>query len=263
MSLSHAEAWMRMLDDVIADGEVTSPRGMPTRELTFVGYHVRSPLTFPLHVARRDFRDAIGVMEGLSLVGEVSVPEVFTSRVKKFSDFMDGGIMWGAYGARTHGQLGDAVELLQRDPDSRQAVMTFFDGRRDLNRDKRDIPCTVSAQFLLRDGRLDLGVSMRSNDLWLGTPYDLVQFSILQATVAQALGVEVGTYHHRAGSLHLYDRDIEKAEVIDFGSAQEMAFPLWNAAGIAAIQSRARGILFGVDEPYTDFEKWARNVLDE
>lgn len=276
MSFSHTEAWLRMLHDVTGLGGATSPRGIPTKELSFVSYDVLDPMTFPLSVQGRQFRDVIGVLEGLSLVGEFSVPELFTYHVKKFEEFMDDGIMWGAYGARTHGQIGDVVRLLTRDPDSRQAVMTFYDARRDLNRDKRDIPCTISAQFLLRDRRdgpeeldhdryLDLGISMRSNDLWLGTPYDLVQFSILQASVAQMLGVRVGKYHHRVGSLHLYERDAEAASEVKFWGASPMTFPLWASPSnqVRDIQTSARNLARGLLLPHTDFERWAHGLLHE
>jgi thymidylate synthase len=264
VSFSHTEAWIRMLEQVQEKGDPgPAPRGQPTRELTFTQHHVSDPLSFPLRVRGRELRDVIGVLEGLSLVGEFSVPELFTDRVAKFSQFMDEGVLWGAYGQRSHGSIGDIVELLFEDPDSRQAVVTFYDSKRDLYRSKRDIPCTISGQFLLRGGKIDLGISMRSNDLWLGTPYDLVQFSILQASVAQALGVGVGTYHHRVGSLHLYDRDASKAETVAFEGGPSMPFPLWGTGASAGhIQSRARMLALGQLEPETEFERWAKDLLD-
>lgn len=263
MSLSHAEAWLRMLA-VTRNGEATSPRGQGTHEVRWYEAAIRDPLTFPIAVGGREFRDVIGVVEGLSLVGEFAVPEIMTHYVKRFKDFEDNGIMWGAYGQRAFGSVGNVVETLRRDPDSRQAVITLFDSRVDLNRDKRDIPCTISIQFLLRNGLLEMGVSMRSNDVWLGTPYDLMQFSILQASVAQALDVRPGVYVHRVGSLHLYDRDRPKALGVTFESAVPMAFPLWYAPDSewGSIGHRAREILLGAS-PMTEFERWARSLLDE
>lgn len=255
---SHSEVWLKALKEV-AGGRRTSPRGMETFELPWMQLEVYDPMTIPLSVKGRVFRDVIGVLEGLQLVGEFSVPELLSSRVEKFNDFQDGDIMWGAYGARTHGQLGNVVELLKRDSSSRQAVMTFFDASRDLNRVKLDIPCTISAQFLLRDGKLELGISMRSNDLWLGTPYDFVQFSILQAAVAQALEVEVGRYVHRAGSLHLYVRDYERSAGLMFRGEKPMAYPLFYAG--RTVQQRARAIALGTVPPETEFEKWARGLV--
>jgi thymidylate synthase len=268
---SHSEVWLRLLEEV-QQGQVVSPRGMKTFELPWTQIEVANPMTFPMEVVGRKFKDVIGVLEGLSLVGEFNVPELFTDRVSKFAQFMDEGILWGAYGQRAHGALGGVVHVLNRDPDSRQAVITFFNHDRDLDRDKQDIPCTISAQFLLRERKngpdledrewyLDLGISMRSNDLWLGTPYDFIQFSILQATVAQALGARVGRYVHRVGSLHLYERDVEKTEGLEFLGGPEMPFPLWGAAGISHIQSRARMLALGALTPVTPFESWAYGLI--
>lgn len=271
-SYSLTEAWLRSLQNVAATGERVAPRGIPTRELAWQQLEVSNPMTFPMAVHGREMRDVIGVLEGLSLVGEFNVPELFTDRVRNFGQFQDGGVFWGSYGARAHGSFGDVVDLLKRDPDSRQAVVTLYDSGRDLNREKKDIPCTISGQFLMRERRdgpetedihwyLDLGISMRSNDLWLGTPYDFVQFAIWQASVAQALGARVGRYVHRVGSLHLYDRDAEKASGLSFAGAPDMPFPLWGAATGAGIQSRARMLLLGDLDPMTHFEQWAGDLV--
>jgi thymidylate synthase len=270
---SFAETWLRLLDEAIRSGARSSPRGMLTHELQWAQVEVVDPMTIPLGVVGRDFKDVIGVLEGLSLVGEFNVPELFTDRVPKFAQFMDEGVLWGAYGQRSHGALGGVVHLLRRDPDSRQAVVTFFDHHRDLDREKLDIPCTISAQFLLREratgenplapAYLDLGISMRSNDLWLGTPYDFVQFAILQATVAQLLGARVGRYYHRVGSLHLYDRDVQKSRGLRFEHAMPMPLPLWAASSVSSVQERARDLALGRLTPVTEFERWAKQLLDE
>ena len=274
MSFSHTEAWLGALQDTILSGARSEPRGMATRELTWQELRVRDPLSFPLAVHGREFRDVIGVLEAVSLVGEFSVPELFTDRVKKFGDFMDHGVFWGSYGARAHGAFGNIVELLNRDPDSRQAVLTLYDSRRDLNTAKKDIPCTIALQFLDRPHRdgpeaedshryLDMGVTMRSNDLWLGTPYDLTQFSILQASLAQAIGSRVGQYVHRVGSLHIYERDIAKTAGLTFRGGPSMPFPLWGGGSFSAadIQSRARKLALEAVDPETEFERWAYGLL--
>lgn len=61
---------------------------------------------------------------------------------------------------------------------------------------------------------LEIVVTMRSNDIWLGVPYDVVQFSMLQAAVAGELKVAVGRYTHISGSMHLYKRDWKRAEAL-------------------------------------------------
>jgi thymidylate synthase len=45
---------------------------------------------------------------------------------------------------------------------------------------------------------------MRSNDAYLGLPHDIFAFTMLQEIMARSLGVDLGTYKHAVGSLHLY-----------------------------------------------------------
>jgi len=75
----------------------------------------------------------------------------------------------------------------------------------------KDIPCTNTIQYLVREDRLHTVVSMRSNDAWLGLVHDVFAFTMLQEIVARALGIEVGTYFHFVASLHLYTNTIESA----------------------------------------------------
>ena len=53
---------------------------------------------------------------------------------------------------------------------------------------------------------------MRSNDLWMGFPYDVFQFTNMQVLMSMELGVELGTYTHISGSLHLYKRNLVKVD---------------------------------------------------
>lgn len=121
----------------------------------------------------------------------------------------DGETINSAYGYRIFEQFGfDQWEyvkgLLKKDPNTRQAVIHIKDAS---NKPTKDTPCTVSLQFLLRNGQLNLTVYMRSNDIWLGFPYDVFSFTCMQIIMAFELGVEIGEYTHIAGSLHLYTRN--------------------------------------------------------
>lgn len=264
-----SDAWFATLFRAIQHGDQVSPRGMKTRELRWDQLTVDDPMTFPVRVDGRNFADVIGVLEATSLVGQFSIPELFTDRIAKFKEFTDAGVFHGSYGARIHGRLSDLVSTLANDMDSRQAVLTIFDARSDLGAEKRDIPCTLSVQFLVRDDRLDARVTMRSNDLWLGTPYDFQQFAILQASVAQALDLKPGRYVHSAGSLHFYERDLEKAlKVEDAEPGRPMNFPLWKIPEsdealerLEAISKRARDIALHRVDPSTEFEEWATDLL--
>ena len=135
----------------------------------------------------------------------------------RWRDYSDDGItLWGAYGARLRAagingidQLQACITLLQAQPDTRQAVCTLWDGGRDLARPHKDLPCNNWLHFLVRDGKLDLTVVIRSNDLWWGVPYNAFNWMQLQCVVAARVGLPPGTYTHFADSLHLYERHTE------------------------------------------------------
>lgn len=94
--------------------------------------------------------------------------------------------------------------LFMNDINTRQAVLHIKTAD---NRPSKDVNCTVCIQFLIRDSKLHATVYMRSNDIWMGFPYDVFSFTALQCKMAMELGVGIGTYTHIAGSLHLYERN--------------------------------------------------------
>ena len=101
-------------------------------------------------------------------------------------------------------------KLLQSNTNSRQAIIHIKEARNLLDNPTKDLNCTIALQFLLRNNKLDLIVTMRSNDIWLGLPYDLFNFTCMQIQMAMELGVDIGTYYHNAGSLHIYKEDVNK-----------------------------------------------------
>jgi thymidylate synthase len=78
----------------------------------------------------------------------------------------------------------------------------------------RDVPCTVGHRFFLRDGQLHMHATIRSQDAWLGLPYDLFANTVLQEVMAGWLDAELGDYVHWMDSLHLYERDRSQAEAL-------------------------------------------------
>jgi thymidylate synthase len=124
----------------------------------------------------------------------------------------------GAYGPRLFGggeksQMSQLLTMLkekQGKSDTRQAVIQIFD-RTDLKRSNGDVPCTTTLQFLPRKGKLHLTTTMRSNDIYRGFPGDVFAFTFIQEIIARTIGLEVGSYSHFVGSLHLYNSDEERA----------------------------------------------------
>lgn len=224
---------------VLLHGMRASPRGKDVLECTSPVVieltNVRQPLV--LNTARRanykfGMAEACWIASGADDVKSVAK---YNRRMMSFSD--DERTLWGAYGPRVVGQLPHVIASLKSDRESRQAVITTWrpqvpsvDGSSweamraagvvDWNSDTpspawdgaswktKDTPCTVAWHFQLRYGMLQLTVFMRSNDLWLGLPYDVLSFTTVQRMVAAILGCDVGTYFHVVSNLHVYDEHL-------------------------------------------------------
>ncbi len=123
----------------------------------------------------------------------------------------------GAYGHRLRSNLGldqltRAYEALQGNCLSRQVVLQIWDSAIDMPdstgrpRDT-DIPCNLVSILKVRGSRLEWLQVLRSNDLYLGVPHNIVQFTSLQEIMAGWLGIECGIYNQISDSMHLYLRD--------------------------------------------------------
>jgi len=106
-------------------------------------------------------------------------------------------------------QLDKVIKLLSDNPKTRQAAISIYDAK-EIKNYKYDTPCTYAVQFTILDNKLNMCVTMRSNDLWYGFCNDQYCFSMLQKLVADEVGWPVGNYFHFAHNLHLYNNIIEK-----------------------------------------------------
>ena len=106
-------------------------------------------------------------------------------------------------------QLSYVINLLKDNPKTRQAAISIYDAK-EHDKYEFDTPCTYAVQFTIFKGKLDMCVTMRSNDLWYGFCNDQYCFSKLQLLVAYELDIPIGEYYHFAHNLHLYNNIIEK-----------------------------------------------------
>lgn len=177
----------------------------------------------PLAVNRK-VTMALAAAEAIQLCGGIGLPaltEAVSSQIANFVRDPDGTVH-GNYGSRIGLQIIDVVNKLQADPHTRQAVIQIWEKEKDSpfrTPMPKDMPCTLVITFgVSSDGRLTMSVVMRSNDVWLGLPFDVFQFRQLQRTVANCLRRQVGQYCHHAVSMHAYDRNtaqIRALEVLD------------------------------------------------
>ncbi len=160
----------------------------------------------------RDANPIFHLMESIWMLAgrdDVSFVEYFNSRMRNFSD--NGSTLNGAYGHRWRKRFGfdqlvGLIRHLKQDPTSRRAVLSMWGPSQDLdNLGSKDTCCNTHAYFEIRDGKMNMTVLCRSNDLvWGAYGANAVHFSFLLEFMASALGVPVGVYRQFSHNLHLY-----------------------------------------------------------
>lgn len=213
--------------------EVGSRAGR-TKELTHIGITLTEPLNREILLNHRKPNLAAQIAETMWVLSGRDDMEFLSHYLPRAKDFSDDGISWRAgYGKRLRGwdseptntaipteshfaidQLAYVVDLLNRDPGTRQAVMSIWDPVIDTKPGK-DIPCNDWLHFLSRHGYLDLHVALRSNDvIWGWSGINQFEWSALLEIVAGLTGMKVGSLHFSTTSFHIYDHHWEKGEKI-------------------------------------------------
>jgi thymidylate synthase len=207
------ELWGAIINSLLNDGDEVMTRLGPSKEV--LGYHAVLVCTDQnlLLNPRRKLSPVYACAEVLWYLTCTKSIEMINAYAPQYVKFAEDGEAHGAYGHRIfHGinQLDYVIRLLKADPDSRQAVLAIWN-KLDLvgsyQKAHKDVPCTLTLQFLVRERKLNLIATMRSNDAWLGLPYDIFAFTCIQRLVADALGIDCGVYVHQAGSEHLYEKN--------------------------------------------------------
>lgn len=145
----------------------------------------------------------------------------------------------GAYGYRLRHHLGvdqllRAYQTLKSNPESRQVVLQIWDSVADLPEQdgkarSSDIPCNVVSLLKVRDNRLEWTQIMRSNDIFRGLPYNLVQWTTLQEIMAGWLDLQMGSYNQLSDSLHVYEDSLalihDDSSKVDIPNTDALALP--------------------------------------
>jgi len=204
------EAYEYIHDRILQDGVEFAN----TKALFNVGFYITDPMDNKIINKERNWKQEYAEAEwqwylsgdrNISKLGELygKVPEIW----KRMAD-EDGNVNsnYGWQWERTS-QLDIIIDMLKNKPDTRQAAISIYDAK-EISDYANDTPCTYAVQFTILHGRLDMCVTMRSNDLWYGFCNDQYCFSMLQGLVAYELNVEPGVYYHFAHNMHLYNDKI-------------------------------------------------------
>lgn len=222
------EVMYQVFDKLITEGEELNPTsGRSFMELIGTSIRLKNPRA---RLSRSETRG-----KSISTIGEFlwhmsgKGEKAFISYyISEYSSFDENLI--GAYGPRLfnmynkYNQVDSVIKLLRKNTATKNAVLQIFDPE-DLANNSRGT-CTLSLQFIIRNEKLTLITTMRSNDAYLGLPHDIYSFTMLQELIASELGYDVGEYIHNVGSLHLYKDKLKLAKIyINEGIQATKAMP--------------------------------------
>lgn len=177
------------------------------RYLSHVMFELTNPKSCRLINAIRQPSHRVGYIEGVLLCDSTNEIK-YMPWYKPFS--RDGFHSYSMYGQWINPVLFEMIEKLRKFPNTRQCQFQIYNHHlNNWNKEETDVPCTTTGIFEIVNGKLNLTIFMRSNDLFLGTPYNVQMFCYLQQVVANTLNIPIGIYTHIVNNLHIYERDIE------------------------------------------------------
>jgi thymidylate synthase len=220
------QVWMKAFD-ALQGGEykhLQQGRGGSTEEVLHAIFCIQDPRQKWITTRQPTINPAFAIAEVVWIVSgrnDAAFLNYWNSQLPKFGGHTQ--TYHGAYGFRLRNHFGiDQLEraylALKNNEHNRQVVLEIWDSKIDLPDEfgqpvAKDIPCNITSLLKIRNNKLEWMQILRSNDLFLGVPYNIIQFTSLQEVMAGWLGTEVGSYNHLSDSLHIYSRDKSKISI--------------------------------------------------
>ena len=212
-----------LLDEEFSAEETNTRTGHRIRALR-AGAAIQTDLSdglLPMIDCRRTFPRTAAAEVAWFIRGEKSVRwlDRYAKIWKKFAE-ADGDTVESSYGYRWRrhfgrDQLGLAVATMRNDPSDRRTYVSAWDPSTDglgaLG--QRNVPCPIGFTLSVVDGRLNSSLLIRSSDVFVGLPYDMMGHAMLMAIVAESLeDVVPGDLTVNIGHAHLYDSHYDMAK---------------------------------------------------
>lgn len=158
----------------------------------------------------------------------------------------DGRTVAGAYGYRWRNHFGrdqvaDAISALAANPSDRRIFISAWDpGSDGLGLPSKNVPCPVGFTLSITDGRLNSTLLIRSSDLFVGLPYDVMGHALLMRAVQCSLGERglrpllLGKMHISLAHPHFYEvhRPMLTEALSSPPSDDTMQMPAWSVERI-------------------------------
>lgn len=107
-------------------------------------------------------------------------------------------------------QIAILIDTLKNNPDDRRMIVSAWNVA-DLP-DMKLPPCHYTFQCYVAEGKLSLILNQRSCDLFLGVPFNIVQYSLLLRMLAEVTNLEPGEFIWNGGDIHIYENHIKQCQ---------------------------------------------------
>lgn len=123
------------------------------------------------------------------------------------------GVQWRSWmkpNGETLDQLSEVIEKIKTKPTDRRLIVSAWNPG---EIDQMALPpCHILFQFFVDNGKLSLQMYQRSNDMFLGVPFNIASYSLLLSMVAQVTNLQVGEFIHVMGDTHIYLNHLDQVK---------------------------------------------------
>jgi thymidylate synthase len=228
--------YIQLLNDVLENGQFKGDR-TGTGTYSVFGRQVRYDLAegFPLLTTKKLHIRSILHELLWFLKGETNIQYLTENGVTIWDEWAtEEGELGPVYGAQwrswkghdgqEYDQVSELIKGLKSNPNSRRHIINGWNvaclpdesKAPDVNAAEGRMalpPCHVLYQFYVCDNKLSASLYIRSNDLFLGNPYNTASLAFLTHMIAQQCDMEVGEIVISIGDCHLYSNHIEQAKI--------------------------------------------------
>ncbi|MFK7873892.1 MAG: thymidylate synthase [Oligoflexales bacterium] len=216
--------YLNTMEDILAHGVESSDR-TGTGTICVFGRQMRFDLSqgFPLLTTKKlHLRSIIHELLWF-LSGDTNIKYLQENNVRIWNEWADeDGNLGPVYGqqwrswpnpnGKSIDQISNVVNRIQSHPDSRRHIVCAWNVA-DIESGAMALPpCHLLFQFHVAAGKLSCQLYARSQDYFLGTPFNIASYALLTHMVAQQCNLEVGDFVWTGGNVHLYKNHLQQAK---------------------------------------------------
>ena len=217
----------------IQDHGVSKTDRTGTGTKSVFGYQMRFDLAagFPLVTTKKIHVKSVIYELLWFLKGDTNINYLTENGVRIWNDWADEkgdlgpvyGHQWRNWNDEGIDQIKAVIGTLKTNPDSRRMLVSAWNpsvmpdtsvsfSENVANHKAALPPCHAFFQFYVAEGKLSCQLYQRSADLFLGVPFNIASYALLNLMVAQVCDLKPGTFVHTFGDVHIYSNHREQLE---------------------------------------------------